>query len=49
MVEQVMEIYMSVNIKSSGNLVKEIKSQAQKAARVTYKPTVSLVMIHVLE
>ena len=35
MVEQVMEFnYLGVNITSSGNLVKEIKTQAQKAARV---------------
>ena len=35
MVEQVMEFnYLGVNITSSGNLLKEIKTQAQKAARV---------------
>ena len=34
MVEQVMEFnYFGANITSSGNLVKEIKTQAQKAAR----------------
>ena len=34
-VEQVMEFnYLSINIASSGNLVKEIKTQAQKAAKV---------------
>ena len=36
MVEQVMEFnYLDLNITSSGNLVKENKSQAQKAIRVT--------------
>ena len=35
MVEQVMKFnYLGVNIISSGNLVKGIKTQAQKAARV---------------
>ena len=35
MIGQVMEFnYLGVNITSSGNLVKEIKTQAQKAARV---------------
>ena len=34
-VEQVMEFnYLGVNVTSSGNLVKEIKTQAQKAAIV---------------
>ena len=36
MVEQVMEFnYLDVNIVSLGNLAKEIKTQAQKAAGVT--------------
>ena len=35
MVEQVMELnYLGVNITCSGNLVIEIKTQAQKAGRV---------------
>jgi hypothetical protein len=35
MTEQVVEFnYLGINITSSGNLVKEIKPQAQKAARV---------------
>ena len=35
MIEKVMEFnYLGVKITSSGNLVKEIKTQAQKAARV---------------
>ena len=35
MVEQVMEFsYLRLNIASSGNLVKEIKTQVQKAARM---------------
>ena len=34
MVEQIMEFnYLGVNIISSGNLVKEIQTEAQKAAR----------------
>ena len=36
MEEQVLDLnYLDVNIASSGNLVKEIKSQAKKSARVT--------------
>ena len=35
MIEQVMEfMYLGVNIASSGNLIRDIKIQAQKAARV---------------
>ena len=35
MVEQVMEFnYLGVSITSSGNMAKEIKTQAQRAARV---------------